>query len=881
MKNHALLLSAAAFAAVVAAVLAYFAYQLGVSLLTNLFGDWRQMLVALIAAGVMATVGFNLTMGKGKLAQAGQTEKIAVWAALLMSIVSAITTSLGLLSLLSANPSTGAVLMVGMALMLALGIQLSMLMYALQIGDGIQRLNPIKAQAGDDDDADLFDDDVQSRGPSLIKVGAVVVVLLAGVYMLFGQTISGLILDAVDSIIHDPLSQLRDPGTGPKILAPVFIIIGLLAAIRIGLLPRPGTFGAIAATVLIYGTLLLFSSGFGYLAYLTAAQSDIVRATDRDNRIETETPAFVRRINQAAFDDTNDALVKATEGPEFQALSTEVDALSSLFVKNRAKLEDQVAAFENRRLQIEAAQDAAQQSISDGEVAVREAELALEQAKAQAKAAEDEMAQRLGILNPDLAAARKGRDDAAAGRDTTGVAACGSICKRFQAQVDRIEADIQQLQGKRSAANLALSRAQSELIDAKRRLERAKRGENGDLPDLGPPPSVIDRSSFTLPRNEYRTNPTIDGLRRLAVTCSIAVDMLISVDVSPRNMPRCDIARVEAALRQHQELTKAQDRMVDPCTRTDAELQAEDTALKTSTIPDINQIPSHLQARIAWVSRCLTAANTGSERMEQVARDVNRFESEFIAAGYDPRRALRSLEDRDRFAIFAALMALIVDLAILFAGFFANAFRSQVATNDPAEQHAGHVVDAIDQALSAIFPNAPGKAAAALSAMWVPVSPDDAGNRAYTRKIVVADHSAKAMNVAKLILDAAGPVLVRYSEQDGKDKAFWLLHQNFVQLINKHATQSPIPADEVLTLTRSDPYSATARDDQNRRNFALSPSAARTMLPHRPVEPTSVAPAPEKPRSAPRSPSTKEAEAPRKSATISVFPSIDFGPEEA
>lgn len=777
--RRALPLVAGLIALAIFAIIAYGLLFYGMSALSELFGDWKQIAVGGISAAVMGVVGLRLTRGHGNLATAGQYEKIAVWAALLLSIVSAITTSLGLLLVLSPNPRTGALLMVGMAVLLGVGIQLSMLMYALRLGDGVQRLAPMVA-AGEDDDE--FEEEPRSRNhiPLWVLLG-VFALAAVGAAMIFGRAPLEILFDTLRSLY----SNARSSEAMPEIIGAILILGALVLAIRSGLLPRPGVVAGLLVSLSIYGVLLLFSSGFGYLSYFLAAQSDEVRAIDRDNRIETETAALARQIRAAATEDVREALLEARSGDDYQDLSKRIDALSSLFVVHRSKLEDQVNAYEARRQEIINRRRDVATSVDQARVDVRSAEQAVGQAKRNLARTEEARTRRMKTLRNDLGQAEKKRDDAAAGRDESGVAKCGRRCKAAQALMDRIQRDIDALDKSVLQAESAVISAQGDLAAAKRNLETITAGGD-DAPVNDPPPSIVNRTSFTSPRNEYAVTPSKQGLKRIAQTCTAAKDMLITLKLPLSEIPACDVSKVEAWLTRHEEGQQALKQMEMPCRRTEQEVSQEAKALAENGTPDIKTIPPHLRGRLAWISRCLTAANTGTPRMVAVARDVNRLESEYTTAGYDVRRVLRSLNDGNLYALFAVLMALVVDTAILFSGFAANAYRSRDLGEDHRLVAPVRIADRIRKALEMASPGAPERAAIRISELWEPRTADEIGQSPFTRKLRLLDGDANEAGEVLIVLDAAGPSFARFVQRGGE--RHWLLHHNFVALVVEHAT---------------------------------------------------------------------------------------------
>lgn len=779
--RRALPVAATLAALIVLLLVGIWLIRFGLGAFDALFGDWRQIAVASIAALTMGAVGLKLTTGHGNLATAGQYEKIAVWAALLMSIVSAITTSLGLLLVLSPNPNTGAVLMIGMALLLGLGIQLSMLMYALRIGQGLQRLTPVAAELHSDEDVEPAEDR-QRQFPIWGLIGILLLFAL-GIAMFYGQSLVDVLQLTLKSLIDSESVSKSDP----KVLGPVLIVLGLIFSVYFRLMTRPGTVAGLLVSLAIYFMLLVFSSGFGFLSYFLSTQSDEVRAIDRDNRIETETAALVRRIRDAATEDVREALLEARSGDDYRELSDRVDRLSELFVDYKDNLNDQIKDSE-LQLQRFLAERENQASKTDGAAAaVRDAELRVSQAEAALKQAESARARRMPTLESDLIDAEKERDDAAAGRDRTGVAKCGPICKAAETRIERINTDIKSLNDPVNEASAGVEAALRTLAAAKRTVETLE--QTGEFREEVPVPVVIvDRTSFTAPRNEYNVNPTKEGLKRISQTCATAADMLINFGLSPREIPSCEVSNVEAWLTRHDEGLVALQQMEIPCNRTKEELAKERNALLSNVPPNINEIPEHLRARLAWVTRCLTVANTGSPRMQEVARTVNRLESEYTAPGYDVRRVLRALADGNLFAVFAVVIALVVDTAILFAGFAANAYRGRELGEDPRLVAPDRIAERIRKTLEATSFTEPHTVALKITSCWEQRTVDEVGQTPFTHKLLMDGVDSADMQAMRLVLDAAGPAFARVVRHNG-DRS-WLLHHNLVALIIEHATET-------------------------------------------------------------------------------------------
>lgn len=770
-----------------AAFFLYYAVQFGMAALTAIFGDPRQLIVAVAAAVIMGAVGFSLTMGRGTLAAAGQQEKIAVWAALLMSIVSAITTSSGLLLVLSPNPQTGAILMVVMALLLGVGIQLSMLMYALRIGDSIQRLSPIVAHE------DLTDPD-DDTGPRLNgQTIAIVVMLFAvGAALIYGETVVQFLTRLADSVVDLENFDPTDAGT-PRVLGFFLLLIALFVAVQRGLLKRPGSVIGLVLAFVIYGALLTFSAGFGFVSYFIASQSEELQAIDRDAVIRNDTSELINKIENAVREDAQDFLQRARSGPEYEDLSGRIDQLSELFIENRARLDDQVEAYRIRREEIINARERAAEAVSEAESRLREAVVARGQAEIDLQRARTTRDQNKEILQQAVLDADKEAIDAAEGRDGTGIKICGPNCRAAQARAQERREQLSALDTDVQNAELALSQAESDISDLEQVVENVRNSSADGVNLQDPvPPVIVDRTSFILPRNEYNTNPSREGLIRIGQTCGTARDMLGSLGLSGTTLPNCDISQVEAHLIRYRDAQDAIVGMEGPCSRSEEEKRLEEAALLNRAAPDPNNIPPYLLARQNWLSRCLNAANTGSDRMVPLAREASRLESEFFTAGFDTRRALRSLSDGNRYSFFAMLMAIIVDTAILFAGFAANAYKARGLDHGRA--------DLVRNALGIVNPSAPSQAAQQVQMLSMPRTHAEIKDSPFTHRLSIEDLPGKHAANVKLIMDAAGPEFARFV--DVNKAKFWLLHRNFVSLVTEFATSDqtqamrPIWADQ-------------------------------------------------------------------------------------
>lgn len=794
MKRTPLQILGVLFVVSVVGGLLYWFYMFASTAFRELFGSLDQVLVAVLSAATMALVGVWLTMGKGRLAEAGQTEKISIWAALLLSTVSAMTTGTGLLRLFSANPTTGSLLLILISVLLCLGIQLSMLMCALRLGEGIQRLSPVTQRIGPGDDMDP-EHDLMATSPykALYLILVSIVCLYIAAFVWFGGSIWDFVNTTLDAIIGGQFGS--GVAFGPTVLAPVFVAMALMIAVAGGLLRRPATLGGIGVNFGIYLLLLTFSAGFGFLAYFQSTQSDPVRAVNRDTYIETNTSALVRQIMDAAAEDERDALTNATSGLAAEDLAGEIDDMSELFVRNRDRLDQQLAAYQARNAQIEADRIAAQASIASAEQAIRTAELEIQNAQAAVTRAEEAKERRLPGLLDDLRQAEIDRDAAARGDDGTGIALCGPNCQREERRIADVTADIQSIDDDISAAQLLVGRAESAKEAAELELQRANTNDAGEEIE-NPRPSLVDRSSFTIPLDAYRSEPSFEGLAEIEHTCSAARGVMQEAGIF-EGLPRCQTIEVRADLARYEELKEASARMVDTCVRSPEQIELENNASVNyppsafagdGTLPPI---PQHLQGQISWMVQCLTAANTGSPRMTEVAKQVNNLRSEYTSPGYDPRRVVRSLLEGDLFAIFSVVMAVVVDTAILIAGYFALAQRSDILSRDHLEQAPDRLNDAIDNALSVAGGGDTKVAALVLSQAWRHLSEYEAISADYTRKLSLAGLGETEGTAIRLVLDSAGMVLVKYVEKDGEGQ--YQLHQKFVQLINNKATQGGIP----------------------------------------------------------------------------------------
>lgn len=742
-----------------------------------LIGRPEQLIVALLAGLVMTLVGLWLTRGEGTLAHAGQYEKIAVWAALAMSVVSAVTTSVGLLLVLSASPDTGFLLMIGMALFLGVGIQLSMLIYALRIGNSLQELTPVRVKRETDEDEDDDEPSSKRRFPlrSLLMVATIIAL---GAVLVSGNTLA----DVFDGIRQAIVSDDGDAAIGLPAIGIAVLVIGLFMAVALGLLPRLRTLSGLLVSIGIYLLLLMFSSGFGYISYFMSSQTDEVRAIDRDNHIENETPALIRRIEEATREDVRESLIEARAGDDYIDLSDRIDNLAALFFTNQAALQAQMGAYQQRRDQLMAERLNKAETVKQAQANLDAAVQAVAQATIGVETAEGSRdRQRPGLL-ASLEVAEQARKDAIDGNDGTNVKECGRNCKIAQKTMDDLNKALAELDSIVGRAQASLSAAKLEQVAAEQALELAKTGDDGGSVDDPLPPPIVDTASFQQPRNEYTLEPTVEGLHKISQTCRAAADMLIGINIPAKTIPSCDVSSLEDWLKRHDEAVAAMAKMEVACAQRPEEIAADEAAFAPGAPKvEADEIPPYLQARLGWVTRCMTAANTGTPGLKAIARDVSTLESEYTTAEYDTRRVLRALFDGNMYAIFSATMAVVVDTAILFAGFFANAQRGRDLGGDFRQVAPDRLADRIRKALDTASGGQASRAARALTAVWEPRDAEEVGRTGFTHLIRV-DRLEPGL---RIVLDTAGPFFAPF--YDKRDGSYWLLHHNLITLITEMA----------------------------------------------------------------------------------------------
>lgn len=783
-----------------AALAGWWLIATGLGVLRNLLGDWRQFAVALLAALIMGAVGVSLTMGRGRLAGAGQYEKIAVWAALLLSVVSAITTSTGLLGVLSANPGTGELLMVGMALLIGLGVQLSMLIYALRIGDGLLQLSRAPRP-----DPDFEEDDAPEDQPRRRILGALAVIAFCGLGagMVMGHSGADM-LGGLWTSLRDTAADAE--ARGPYLLGPVLLGLGVALGLWQGLFRQPAQLAGIGFSVAVYMLLLLVSSGFGYLSYFMAAQSEEVRAIDRDNHIQTQTAALTNRIREAALEDSREALTKARSGEAYKELSKRIGEMADLFVREEPRLQAEIEhAKADRARALQAANDAASR-LERAQQTVDAADARIEAARRSVNAAKDERTRQLPTLEQIKQQGEANLAKALAGEDGTGVAACGSNCNAAKRQIADAQREIDKLTAAVATVENALRQETSKKTTAQRELEQLK-AEDAPKTELPTVPLVLtDRSSFTKPMSEYDVDPSKEQLRVIWRTCTTARNMLIDISVPSRDIPLCGIADVEMWLTKYEERQAALGKMEIACARTEDEIALENEALVAQAPTNPSIIPAYLRGRLAWVDRCMMAANTGSENMTALAIEQNRLESEYTTAGYDVRRVLSALTSGNRYAKFALTMALIVDLAILLAGFSANAFRGRDLANDQRLVSPDQIDDRIAKVLDALSPGAPHLVALRFTLLCQPRPYHEVGDSPFTHRIRLDRGNPEMLARMRLVLDAAGPAFARFGERQDDDS--WLLHGSLVALLIGRATTNPHPDGFPIEEARPEPGQA-------------------------------------------------------------------------
>lgn len=762
----------------------------GPQLFSALADDWAQLLVAGAAALTMFLIGRALTLGKGTLAGASQYDKLLVWSALGLSIVSAVTTATGLQDMLNANAANATLIPIVLAFVLGISIQAYMLNSALRIGEGIQRLNPPRAMRDEEDIWDeAEDEDLPRKGNTGLFVGLLSIpfLMLAGLAV----TLNYSLVDLVDLLRNAVFSTEVRTGVNPVGL--LFLAAALFVLYRVGVLYFVGSMAGLMVAFFVYLGMLFFSSGFGYMFYFTSIQTEEVQASDRNAFIRNETPALVNKIIAATEEDVRASLIEAREGENFNDLSGRMNRLAELFRNANQKIDEAKEFYRLRRLAQMTRQQAALDDLSDAKDTLATAKESLRQAKQEVDLQSPSIQNSIERLLPQRDDAIALRDAELTGDEVDGASGVAGRGPRYEANnkiVEDIQKEIDDYTRALSDLEATVIRAQSEVDAAQGAYDLVVANESTSATEEELPPEIVDPQSFIGPRDDYLINPSVETLERIAKACSAGLLVLINAEIDAADLPTCDIAAVEADLISYQRSQAALDELRKPdqtgaCQRTDEELAADREGRLNSGPAELSTIPPYLRARVEWVVRCVDAANTGTEGVSKIVKDVAELESEYLTAQYDVRRIFSAITAGNDFAMFALVLALVVDTAILFAGIGANAQRGIVLREDHMRISPDRLADRIRRTLEQIDPHEPGAAAKQLLDM-AELLPFVQGRKSpFTHMVPLANKPPELINKIKMVMTAAGTTFARYRDVDGPP--IWLLHANVVALLTDMA----------------------------------------------------------------------------------------------
>lgn len=761
--------------------------------LTVLMRDWSELLLAVVAVTVMGLIGRSLTFGRGLLAGASQYDKLLVWSALGLSIVSAITTARGLQELLLQNESEAPLVASGLALLLALSIQAYMLNNALRIGEGMQKFTKKQAIRDEDDLHEEFAADVarsSAASHTQWRILAAIVILLAGIAIAMNASLVDFFRMASRAVVS------VENVTGLNPIGFLVVLVALFMLQKFGFLSALGAATALVTSLVIYLAMLLFSSGFGYMFYFTSVQTETVQATDRNAFIRINAPALVKRIIEQTEADLDEASVRTREGDAFQDFSARMNQLAEEFRDANAGIQLAQERWEQRRLEREQRQIDASARLTEARNEVTRAEGAL-------RAAERSQERQLLIINasinrltPELEDTIRLRDAELTGLETEGASGVrgpgpeydrrDDEAKRIQREIDTLTAQVAELAADVVDAQAVVSQAQAELQRV-----QAISGPSAEEEPLRP--SIADAQSFIEPLTEYRTEPSLSKLQRVIQACSDGAQILINAKVPSQRIPNCDAAAVEADFFAWKRSSDALKELVSSdgtdelgaCERSSDELEADRLGRRNVGEARLEVIPDFLQARIDWVVRCMDAANTGTEGMQDIVNEVKRLESEYLTPNYDPRRILSAPFEGNRFAFFSLILAVVVDTAILFAGIGANAQRGRELSENHKKIAGFRQADRVRGQLALIDPDEPGRVAVQLMDMAMPETHTPGHESPFSNYISVSGVGSREANQIKRVMTAAGTEFARNREVDGQQR--WYLHANLIALLTEIA----------------------------------------------------------------------------------------------
>lgn len=796
-------------------------------------GQWFGMVAILVAFAVFALLGRALLRESFEDAGSNTRYRTALNAALILSGLSFFTTAAGLYEFTEPETNAWNVQIVSWILSFATtaGVQILMLVLALELGDRIVRLRPMHVSKtnGLGANGHAVPHGVRMVGSQDAAKVIVAVVLLAIATSFLGLwSIKGL---------FGAVGDVYSGGEQPRfLLAAVFGAIGLALLAHLGWIGNLFSHAILAFLAIVYAGTLMVSSLFSFDAYYKFVQSEEQIKLEAKGIVGDETAKAIVTAKTVL----DEELIRAGETLEssdvteglragIRELVLRSDEFKAQIQSQREELlaeaEDEIARLQDRTEELEkqkaAARDGLNKKRADvikkgGQIRVLEEQLPSfdgrikTQREVADKARQEAEAQKL-----EAEAQASGLDGRNAGE--------GPLYRAAKRQAERLEkiarereGELKKLTAEKSNVEGQISTLKNEITALQEDITRAEAAAtttsiSTDTPTAADTQKVIenrireieasrasinaaDASALSTSLEVLLSNPTqanrdaylteCAGLKKVLLDVKADVETVSGFSCAPSRFSGL-VARVfdlQARVKAYEIAPNAAQPAADgapdaPQTPTAATRSCDDGVTRLDTSEAL------LLAR-----RCVETVGADVPGQSAISRNLSLTESIYTKPGYDIRKSVINVTRGEPYAVFSAGFALFIDLVILFSGIYIAVSKPSPFTEDPNRPIA-HQIERNMLRMAVRFDNG-GSGQAVLRRLADLIAPrDDHGaSQDHFNHVVPPGLSKDDMKLVKTMLSIAGRHLARYeASSEARARRAVELHDNLVAFINEKA----------------------------------------------------------------------------------------------
>ena len=518
-------------------------------------------------------------------------------------------------------------------------------------------------------------------------------------------------------------------------------------------------FAACMATSVFFSFDSLFSSVFPDSERARASE---IRAQSRVDGILNDLTGETQRASLTLQS-------RIVSGPIWTAYRSNIDKLRSQMEERAANLEKQAQALRDKSRESALALDQqrsllqVRQERAADELAAANANLvALKEAMQRLRTERAERENKLRTLDEQIAAKTAAAEAELQGLGATAQRGRGPIYRTITADKRRLEIDKRRQVSELEILDEQIRRHSEKLTAAERDVEKrtvANAGASAQLRTVGQTPqatSLTDNeaqraallaASNKLEQSRIAFEQTFAGgaLATLEKDCATGVELLgVHTSETGSTPVSCTASDVRVAI-------APVHAMRDGVALVNERCKGEGTGSDGQPAGSIDQLVNHARECVQLAALPAELSATLRRRIDDLQRNRDDLAHRFIVT-------MNAFSDGNRLAYLALAIALCIDFLVFIAGLLGAATRSSPFTSLP--NALGHTVAGADRIMrSALFPNLPRTAQAALSAVR-PVSGAQAnqGIEGWTHQIALDDRKLGGRAELSRIVNAAASI---------------------------------------------------------------------------------------------------------------------------